>query len=191
VLEEVCAEGLDERGGVVVDGAGRDFGVEGVGDSLPAVGLHDGDDLRGLRMLVMTICEYNRETYLEVDVLESPHYDAVQRVLWQLQAGVLLQALDVDEGAHELGVQQGLVRQSLDVLGCVGVDVLQRARELVVEALHKRDDAAGDAENLALGDGRQLLVILPLLGVLNDNDLLGVLQDLEQFAEFLVGAVVG
>lgn len=55
VLEKVCAEGLDERGGVVGDGAGGDFGVEAGWDGLPAVCLHDGDDLGGLVLLVYVL----------------------------------------------------------------------------------------------------------------------------------------
>jgi hypothetical protein len=121
-------------------------------------------------------------------VLQAPHDDAVQRLLGQLEASILLQALDVDQGAHELGVQQGLVRQALDVLGRVWVDVLQRARELVVQAFNVRNDAAGDAEDLAGCDGRELVVVLPLLGVLDDDDLGRVLEDLQQLAELLVGA---
>jgi hypothetical protein len=121
-------------------------------------------------------------------VFQSPHDDAVQRVLWQLEARVLLQALNVDQGTHELGVQQGLVGQPLDVLGCVGVDVLQRAGELVVEPLDKGHDAAGDAEDLAFANRGQLVVVLPLLGVLDDDNLVVVLEDLEQLAVLLVRA---
>jgi hypothetical protein len=68
-------------------------------------------------------------------MLQSSHDDTVERVLWQLEAGVLLQALDVDEGTHKLSVQQSLVGQPLNVLGSMGIDVLQRARQLVIEPL--------------------------------------------------------
>jgi len=68
----------------------------------------------------------------------------------------------------------------------VWVDVLQRTCELIVEPLHVRYDAARDAEDLAATDGRQLLVVLPLLGVLDDNNLFGVLEDLKELAELLV-----
>jgi hypothetical protein len=70
-------------------------------------------------------------------MLQSSHDDTVERVLWQLEAGVLLQALDVDEGTHKLSVQQSLVGQPLNVLGSMGIDVLQRARQLVIEPLDK------------------------------------------------------
>lgn len=106
--------------------------------------------------------------------------------MWQFEAGVLLEVLDVDQSTHKLSVQQSLVRQSLDIFGSVRVDVLQGAGELVVEPLNERYDAAGNAEDLALCDGRQLLIILPLFGVLDDNNLLGVLEDLKEFAELLV-----
>lgn len=125
--------------------------------------------------------------YLEVDVFQSPHDDAVQWLLRQLQAGVLLQALDVHEGAHQLGIQQRLVGQPLNVLGRVRVNVLERASELVIEPLDKGNNASWDAEDLARCDGRQLLVVLPLLGVFNDNNLVAVLEDLEQLAKLLVG----
>lgn len=106
--------------------------------------------------------------------------------MWQFEARVLLEVLDVDQGTHKLSVQQSLVRQSLNVFGSVWVDVLQGAGELVVEPFNERYDAAGNAEDLALCDVRQLLIILPLFGVLDDDNLLGVLEDLKEFAELLV-----
>jgi hypothetical protein len=106
--------------------------------------------------------------------------------LRQLQACVLLQALDVDQGTHKLGVQQSLIGQSLDVLGGVRVNMLQRAGKLVIESLDERDNAAGNAEDLARTDRGQLLVVLPFLGVLNDNNLRGVLENLEKLAKLLV-----
>jgi hypothetical protein len=120
-------------------------------------------------------------------MLQSSHDDTVERVLWQLEAGVLLQALDVDEGTHKLSVQQSLVGQPLNVLGSMGIDVLQRARQLVIEPLDERYHAAGDAEDLARVDWGQLVVVLPLFGVLDDDNLLCVLEDLQKLAEFLVG----
>jgi hypothetical protein len=71
----------------------------------------------------------------------------------------------------------------------VRVNVLEGARELVVEALNKGYDASRDAEDLARLDGRQLLVVLPLLGVLDDDNLAALLEDLEELAELLVGAM--
>lgn len=127
--------------------------------------------------------------YLEVDVLQSAHDHAVGRVLRNLQALPLLQAVDVDRCAHKLGVQRTLVGEALDVLGCMGVDVLQGASKLVVEPLHERDNAAGDLEELALLDDGGLLVVLPLLSALDNNNLLAVLEDLEKLAKLLVGTV--
>ena len=66
------------------------------------------------------------------------------------------------------------------------VDVLQRASKFVVKPLNKGNDASWDAEDLARCDSGQLLVVLPLLGVLNDNNLVAVLEDLEELSEFLV-----
>lgn len=119
-------------------------------------------------------------------MLQSPHNDAVEDVLVEVQGGVLLQLLGVQQRAHERDVERRLVGQALDVLGRVGVDVLQRARELVVQALDEGGDAAGDAEDLARRDGRQLLVVLPVLGVLDHNNVLVVLENLQQLREVLL-----
>ena len=67
------------------------------------------------------------------------------------------------------------------------VDVLEGASKLVVEALNEGYDASGDAEDLTGLDIGQLLVVLPLLGVLDDDNLVAVLEDLEELAELLVG----
>lgn len=67
------------------------------------------------------------------------------------------------------------------------VDMLKRASKLVIEPFYKGHDAAGDAEDFARCDGREFLVILPLLGVLDNNNLLTGLENLKKFAELLVG----
>jgi hypothetical protein len=73
--------------------------------------------------------------YLEVDVLQPAHDHAVGGLLWDLETLPLLQALDVDHGAHKLSVQGALICETLDVLGCVRVDVLEGAGELIVKPL--------------------------------------------------------
>lgn len=65
--------------------------------------------------------------------------------------------------------------------------MLERTSELVIEPLNEGNDASWDAEDLAGRDGRQLLVILPLLGVLNDDNLLAVLENLQELSKLLVG----
>ena len=67
--------------------------------------------------------------------------------------------------------------------------MLEGARKLVVEALNEGYDASRDAEDLPGLDVRQLLVILPLLSVLDDDDLAALLEDLKELAELLVGAM--
>jgi hypothetical protein len=54
----------------------------------------------------------------------------------------------------------------------VGIDVLKRPRELIVEPLDKGHCAAGDLEDFALGNGRWLVVVLPLLGALDNDNIL-------------------
>lgn len=124
-------------------------------------------------------------TYLEVDVLQPAHDYAVGGLLWDLETLPLLQALDVDHRAYKLSVQGALVCEALNVLGCVGIDMLQGAGELIVKPLDERDNAAGNLESLALLDGGCLLVVLPLLSILDNNNLLAVLEYLEQLAELL------
>jgi hypothetical protein len=68
----------------------------------------------------------------------------------------------------------------------VRVNVLQRAGELVVEPLDEGYNAAGNAEDVAIANRWQLVVVLPFLGVLDDNNLVGVLENLEELAELLV-----
>lgn len=106
VSEEVCAESLDERGGVVGDGAWGDLRVEVLWNGLPDVTLKDGDDLGRLRAHVSKTskCKQNQAKYLEVNMLQSPHNDAVQRLLRKVKLGVLLEALDIDESADELSI---------------------------------------------------------------------------------------
>jgi len=71
----------------------------------------------------------------------------------------------------------------------VRVNVLEGTGELVIEPLDKGNDASRDAEDLARCDGRQLLVILPLLGVLDDDNLFAVLKNLQELSELLIGTV--
>jgi hypothetical protein len=108
VLEEVCAKSLDKRGGVVGAGAGGDFGVEILWDGLPDVTLKDVNDLRGL-LLSARVYQKGAMTYLEVNVLQSPHDNAVQRILREVELGVLLEALNIDEGTDKLSIQQCLI----------------------------------------------------------------------------------
>lgn len=120
-------------------------------------------------------------------MLQPTHDHAISRILWDLKALFLLQALDVDQCAHKLSVQRALVCKALNVLGCVRVDMLERAGELIIEPLDERHNAAGDLEKLTLLDGRCLLIVLPLLSALDDNDFVAVLEDLEKLAKLLVG----
>lgn len=124
--------------------------------------------------------------YLEVDVLQPAHDHAVGRLLWDLETFLLLQALDVDHGAHKLSVQGTLICETLDVFGCVRINVLEGTSELIVEPLDERHNAAGDLEDLALLNDGCLLIVLPFLSVLDDNNLLAVLECLKQLAELLV-----
>ena len=113
-------------------------------------------------------------------MLQPPHDDTVQRLLAQFQGTVLLEALRVHQSADKSNVEGGFISQTLDILGGVRIDVLERAGELIIEPLGKGHDAAGDLEDLARGNGWQLLIILPFLGILDNDNVTGVLEDLKQ-----------
>lgn len=125
--------------------------------------------------------------YLEVDVFQAAYDYSVSWLLWEVETFPLLQALNVDHRAYKLSVQRTLVRKALDIFSRVGVDVLKRAGKLIVKPLNEGDNAAGNLEELTFLNGRCLLVILPLLSVLDNDNLFAVLENLQKLAELLVG----
>jgi hypothetical protein len=71
--------------------------------------------------------------------------------------------------------------QTLNVLRSVRVDALEGTDELVVETLDVGDDAAGNLDVLlTFLQGRRLFIIVPLLGVLNNNVVVVLLEDLKE-----------
>ena len=80
-------------------------------------------------------------TCLEIHVLESPHDDAIGVFLGGLQFRILGQTFNVDQAFDDIGVESAFICQSLNVLGRVRIDVLQRACKLIVKSFDKRHDA--------------------------------------------------
>ena len=111
----------------------------------------------------------------------------VFRTKLELSGG--LAALGVDLGTHKVGVESALVSQPLDVLRSVRVDVLEHAGKLIIETLDEGRNAARNLEDLARGDGGELLVILPLLSALGDHNLLVVLEDFQETGDLLLGSL--
>ena len=138
----------------------------------------------------MVSLRFAGSAYLEVDVLQPAHDDAIERLLGHAQGAVvlLLELLDVYQRANKRSVQGALVGQAVDVLGRMRVDVLERTGQLVVEPLDERNDAARDLEDLALGDGGLLVIVFPLLGTLDHDNLLGALERLQELVELLLCA---
>lgn len=123
-------------------------------------------------------------------MFQSAHNNSVHAILRSFQGVVLSDVLIVEEAAEDDVVEGTLILQPLDVLGGVGVDALERANELIVKSLNVRDDAAGNLDVLLTSlQSRGLLVIIPLLGVLNDNVVTVLLEDLEEAREFLLGSL--
>jgi hypothetical protein len=121
-------------------------------------------------------------------VLQPPHNHSVQRLLWQLQSSILLETLDIHQGADQRGVQRSLIGKPIDVLGCVGIDVLEGPSELIVEPLNKRHSAAGNLEDLSLSNGRRLFVVLPLFRVFHNNNVFCALEGVEKLDKLLLCA---
>jgi hypothetical protein len=128
-------------------------------------------------------------SYLEVDVLQPTHHNPVQDFLVEVELGALLQGLRIHQCPDQSCVEGSLVCQAVHILGGVGIDVLERTSELVVEPLNEGGNASGDPEDLFRGDGRQLLIVFPLLGVLDDNNVLVGLQNLEKLGEIALGTI--
>lgn len=71
-----------------------------------------------------------------------------------LGAIVLLpEPLNVQLRPYDASVESRLIREPLNIVGGVGVDVLKSAGELVVETLDEGSNAAGDLEGLARRNG--------------------------------------
>lgn len=69
----------------------------------------------------------------------------------------------------------------------MGIDLLERASKLVIKPLDERHNAARNLEDLALLDDGRLLIVLPLFGALYNDNLVALLENLEKFAELLIG----
>lgn len=120
-------------------------------------------------------------------MLESAHDDSVVVILWSVDGLVLGNGLDVDLSADDAVVEGALIGKSLDVLSGVWVDVLEGTGKLVVESLDKRDNRSWDLHGLALNGNWCLLIILPLLGILNDDVIWVVLEDGQKGLKLLLG----
>lgn len=114
-------------------------------------------------------------------MVQTPLDDAVQALLGDLEGSILAEVLVVKKTTEDDVVEGALIGQPVDVLGGVGIDGLERAGELVIETLNERDNAAGDLEVLlTLGDGGEMVIIIPLLSALNNNVVLLLLEDLQE-----------
>ena len=114
-------------------------------------------------------------------MVQTPLDDAVQALLGDLEGGILAEVLVVEKATEDGVVEGALVGQAVDVLGGVGVDGLKRAGELIIETLNERDNAAGNLEVLlALRDGGEMVIVIPLLSALNNDVVLLRLEDLQE-----------
>lgn len=72
----------------------------------------------------------------------------------------------------------------------MGVDALQRTDELIVKSLNVGNDASRNLDVLLAGlERRRLLVIVPLLGVLNNDVILVLLENLQKGRELLLSSL--
>ena len=128
------------------------------------------------------IIEVENETHLEVQVLQTSHGGAADSIN-HLETG------EVSVGADNDGVESDLVLQAVNVVGGVGIDVLERLCELVIQAVNKSDQRPLDEKSLSLLRGTILVSLLILLGnVLLDGVIPVLLQDVQQLVQVLVSA---
>ena len=118
-------------------------------------------------------------------MLQPPHDHPIQDILGHLELRVVLEVLHVEHRPDNVGVESALFHQPINVLHGVGIDMLQGSGKFVVEPLHEGDDAAGNPKHLPWCRHRLFLVVLPLLGIL-ENDHFGVCAEkLEQLSKLL------
>jgi len=127
------------------------------------------------------IIEVENETHLEVQVLQTSHGGAADSIN-HLETG------EVSVGADNDGVESDLVLQAVNVVGGVGIDVLERLCELVIQAVNKSDQRPLDEKSLSLLRGTILVALVLLEDVLLDDVILVSLQDGQQGIQVLVGA---
>ena len=128
------------------------------------------------------IIEVENETHLEVQVLQTSHGGAADSIN-HLETG------EVSVGADNDGVESDFILEAVDVVSGVGVDVLERLCELVIQAINKSDQRSLDEKSLTLLGDTILVSLLILLGdVLLNGVVLVLLQDVQQLVQVLVGA---
>lgn len=66
--------------------------------------------------------------------------------------------------------------------------MLKRPRKFIVKSLNERNDTARNREQLALFNFWLLVVVLPLLGALDDDDIRVLVENCKKCSEFLVSA---
>lgn len=122
--------------------------------------------------------------HLEVQVLQTSHGGAADRV-GQVEAG------EVGLGADNDRVKSNLILESIDIVGSVGIDVLKRFGELIIQAVNESNKGTLDVDGLAvLGDTVLVGFLLLFWDILLDNVLWASLQDGQQEVQVLVSAIV-
>lgn len=123
-------------------------------------------------------------------MLQAPADNTVDAVLVDLQTLVLAKHLVVQLCLEDEIVQRALISQALNVLGCVRVDVLERSGQLIVKTLDERHHAARNLDVLlAFGQDRRHIIVLPLLGILNNNVLAVLVQSAQKLRDFLLSCL--
>ena len=167
---EVVAEGLNEASHITSLATRSDGRVQVGRKGLPSSFLQNRDNLRRL----------------EVDVFQSPHDDSVHTVLPRIVLVGLRVALDVDLGAEKVSEQLLLITQTIDVFRSVGVNVLQRPGEFVIQSLDVRNDAARDVDSLARSRRGLSVIVIPFFRTLSNNISTVFLQDSQKSRKLLV-----
>jgi hypothetical protein len=112
-------------------------------------------------------------------VLETSHGGAGDRV-------DQVETLEVGVGADNDGVESNFILEAVDVVGGVGVNVLERLGELVIKAVDKGDKRSLNKDGLAVLGEAVLLLVIDIGNILLDNVQRVGLQDCQQAVQVLL-----
>lgn len=102
-----------------------------------------------------------------------------------------MKAGEVGLGANNDRVKSDLILKTIDIVGSVGIDVLKRFGELIIQAVNESNKRTLDVDRLAvLGDTVFVGLLFLLWDILLDNVLWASLQDGQQEIQVLVSAII-
>jgi hypothetical protein len=100
-----------------------------------------------------------------------------------------VETLEVNVGANNDGIESDLILETIDIVGSVGVNVLERLGELIIQTINKGDKRSLNKDGLTVLGSAILILLFDIGNVLLDN-VQGVgLQDCQQVVQVFLGAM--